>query len=198
MLNFDQFIQMIDRQQESNVLIAALELNIFTVLKKNGLTASQLAKNAKIKLDGTEPLLNALSAMGAIRKKGELFFNTPESYKHFCAHSKDYKKGTIMLKLNNRREWESLITTVRDGRNNKDYEGEDDPEFRRLFTYAMHERSKPLTGSAAEFITRRPVGRLLDLGAGPGSYSFAILKRDKKAVAYLLDRIAALKVAKKF
>tara|TARA_B100000686_G_scaffold354573_1_gene465520 strand:- start:2795 stop:3775 length:981 start_codon:yes stop_codon:yes gene_type:complete len=197
MLSFDKFIEIIDRQQESNILIAAMELNIFTVLNKDGLTAIQVSKKANIKLDGTVPLLYALLAMGAISKKKGLFFNTSESYKHFCAHSKDFKKGTIMLRLNNRREWDSLIKTVREGRNSKEYEGEDEPEFRRLFTYAMHERSESLTGPTSEFIARSPVGHLLDIGAGPGSYSIAVLKRDKNARAVLIDRPAALYVAKK-
>ena len=64
MLSFEQIIEIIDRQEESNVLIAALDLKIFTVLNKYSLTAAQVARKASAKLDGIEPLLNILAAMG--------------------------------------------------------------------------------------------------------------------------------------
>tara|TARA_B100000686_G_C16600639_1_gene868432 strand:+ start:78 stop:1061 length:984 start_codon:yes stop_codon:yes gene_type:complete len=197
MLTFSEIIEIIDRQEESNILIAALDLEVFTILDKNSMTAKNLARKAGTILEGTEPLLNALASMGALRKKGIFFSNTSESYKHLCAHSKEYKKGILMLKLDSQGEWTKLIKTIRNGRNLTEYEDDNEnPEFRRLFTYAMHERSAKFVRPISEFITRQPVGRLLDLGAGPGSYSTAILKKDKKARAVLLDRPTALKVAK--
>ncbi|MBC8283243.1 MAG: methyltransferase domain-containing protein [Nitrospinae bacterium] len=74
--------------------------------------------------------------------------------------------------------------------------GNDDPRFREPFTYAMHERSSQFSKPLAKFITRKPVGKLIDLGGGPGSYSAEILKVDKSAQAVLIDRKASLKVAK--
>lgn len=195
MLKFRQIIDLIDCHEESNALIAALNLNIFTLLDKKGMTASQVADKAGSKLDGTGPLLNALAAMGALVKKGEKFFNTSETYKHLCATSKDYKKGTVMLRREHRREWDKLIDVIRNGRKLEEYEGPDDPEFRYLFSWAMHERSERLAPEVVKFIGRKTVGKLLDLGSGPGSYSLALLKNDKKARAVLLDRPSALKVA---
>jgi ubiquinone/menaquinone biosynthesis C-methylase UbiE len=49
----------------------------------------------------------------------------------------------------------------------------------------------------AKVVARKPVGRLLDLGGGPGSYSAAILRKDKKASATLFDRKTTLEVARK-
>lgn len=197
MLTFEQILEKIDQLEEAKALIAALQLRIFTVLGKKRLTIKEICRAAHTHADGTEALLNALAAMGALRKTGGRFANTAVTYKHFCETSKDYKKGMVMLRKEHRREWEKLMDTVRDGRDLAEYEEEDDPEFRRLFTYAMHERSEKIAPQVVKIVARKPVGRLLDLGCGPGSYSAAILRKDKNASATLLDRAAAIAVARK-
>ncbi|MFQ5443695.1 MAG: methyltransferase [Nitrospinales bacterium] len=196
MLTYDQIIQKIDQLEEAKILLAGLELKIFTVLGKGRYSAPQVAKKARTHREGTEMLLNALVALGALRLNKNLYSNTPVTYKHFCVSSKDYKKGTVMLRKEHRHEWDDLINIVRNGRDLSQYEGGDDPEFRWLFTHAMHERSFELSGKKAQAITRKPVGRLLDLAGGPGSYSVAILRKDKKASATLFDRSATLRVAR--
>jgi SAM-dependent methyltransferase len=45
-------------------------------------------------------------------------------------------------------------------------------------------------------VTQNRIGKLIDLGSGPGSYSAAILRKDKSAAATLMDREAAINVAR--
>lgn len=196
MLTYEQILQKIDQLEEAKILLAGLELKIFTVLGKGRYSARQVAQKARTHKEGTEMLLNALVAMGALRLHGSLYSNTAVTYKHLCESSRDYKKGTVMLRKEHRHEWDDLINVVRNGRDLTQYEGGDDPEFRWLFTHAMHERSFELSGKKAEIIARKPVGRLLDLAGGPGSYSIAILRKDRKASTTLFDRPATLRVAK--
>ena len=193
-LDFDQFVNKIDQLEEANTLMAALEFRVFTHLGKRCLTSRTFAKKAEIHPEGAEALLNALVSLGALKKSGNTFANTAESFRHFCEHSPKYKKGTVFLRKENRDEWSQLIDIVKNGRNEL---SDDDPEFREPFTYAMHERSRAFSKPLAEFITRKPVGKLVDLGGGPGSYSAEVLKQDKSARAVLIDRSASLKVAKK-
>ncbi len=197
LLTFKQIIEKIDQLEEANILLAALELRIFSILADKTLSARAIAKNADSSPMETETLLNALVAMGALSKSKALFKNTPETYKHLCESSPHYKMGTVKLRSHNRNEWENLLETVRGGRDPSPHEGDDDPDFRGFFTHAMHERSSFYSAKLATCIARKPVGRLLDLGGGPGSYSAAILRKDKKATATLFDRAATLQVAKK-
>jgi ubiquinone/menaquinone biosynthesis C-methylase UbiE len=196
MLKFEQIIQKIDQLEEANILLAALELNIFSILDKKLLSAQAVAKKAGSKPWETEILLNALVAVGALAKKDKLFKNTPETYKHLCAASPHYKKGFVRLRQENRDEWANLLETLKNGRDPSQHEEEDHPEFRWFFTHAMHERSVLYSGKVAEIVARKPVGRMIDLGGGPGSYSAAILRKDKKATATLFDRKVTLEVAK--
>lgn len=187
----------LDRLEEAHILLAALELDIFTRLGDKGLTASAAAKKAGATREGVTALLDALSAMGVIRKRGELYRNTADTYRYLSKSGPGYLRGTVFLKKGNRGEWENLLQTLQKGRDKAAFEGGDDPAFREDFTYAMHERSEPFAKRIAEIAARRPIGDLLDLGGGPGSYSAAMLKRDAKARATLIDRAAALSVAQK-
>lgn len=196
MLKFQEIVEKIDCLEESHILLTALELRVFTVLGKKRLTGEQVARNSKSSREGMTALLDALVAMDVLRKSAGKYSNSGETYKHMCETSKDYKKGIIMLRRENRGEWDRLLGTLRNGRDLSQYQGGDDPEFRRLFTHAMHERSELFSEQVAKAVVRKPVGTLLDLGGGPGSYSAAILRRDKNARAILLDRPATLAVAR--
>ena len=196
MLTIKQFTKTIDRLEEARILMAALEFKIFSILQQKSMTAGQVSRLSKTQPEETEALLNALTAMKALRFEKGKYSSAPHMYKYFCESSPHYLKGTAFLKLEKNDEWARLIDIIRSGRDLSVFEGEDDPEFRDTFTYAMHERSEPFARKIAEIITRKPAGRFLDLGCGPGTYSVAVLRKDKKARAILLDRPAALKVAR--
>ena len=197
MLSYKNIINKIDQLEEANIILSALEFNIFSVLEKNSLRAKQVASLTKTKLEGMEILLNALTAMGVLNKNKNIFSNTPVTYKYFCQTSPDFRLGTVMLKMDSRGEYEKLSKIIKKGRDGKEFEREDNPKFRHLFTYAMHERSELAADKVADTVSQNKIGKLLDLGCGPGSYTTAILKKDKTATATLMDRAAAIKVARK-
>ena len=197
MLSYKDIINKIDQLEEANILLAALDFNVFSVLGKKALPVKQVASLTKTKLEGMEILLNALAAMGVLNKNKNTFRNTPVTYKYFCETSSHFRIGTVMLKMDSRGEYEKLSKIIKKGRNRKDFEGEDDPKFRNLFTYAMHERSELSADKVADTVNQKKIGKLLDLGCGPGSYSAAILKKEKTATATLMDRAVAIKVARK-
>ena len=197
MLSYKDIINKIDQLEEANILISALDFNVFSVLQKKSLPVKQVASLTKTKLEGMEILLNALAAMGVLNKNKNTFRNTAVTYKYFCQTSPDFRVGTVMLKMDSRGEYEKLSNIIKKGRDYKVFESDDDPKFRHLFTYAMHERSELSADKLADAVSQKRVGKLLDLGCGPGSYTAAILKKDKTATATLMDRAAAIKVARK-
>ena len=185
MLSYTNIIKKIEQLEEANILISAFEFNIFSVLKNKSLSSKQIANIAKTNSEATELLLNALAAMGALHKNKSRYKNTTVTYKYFCKTSPNFRKGTVMLKTDGRGEFENLSKVIKKGRDVKKFEGEDDPKFRRIFTFAMHERSQMYAKKLANFVTKKKVGKLIDLGCGPGSYSVEILKIDKTAKATL-------------
>ncbi len=196
MLTFKKYIQTIERFEEAWVLLAALRFNIYSILGKEELTGKKIAQKTKTNEEGMACLLNALVALKALYKKNNKYSNTPEMYKHFCSTSPSFKKGTIFLKANGNDEWKKLINTIQKGRDISEYEKEDDPNFRYLFSHAMHERSFPFANKIAEILNKGSIKKFLDFGGGPGSYCSALLKKNEKLETYLFDRPTAIKVAK--
>jgi len=196
-LSYKNIINKIDQLEEANIILSALEFNIFSILERKSLEAKQIAKLTKTKLEGMEILLNALAAMGVLNKTKNIFRNTPVTYKYLCQTSPDFRIGTVMLKMDSRGEYEKLTKIIKKGRVCKEFEVEEDPKFRHLFTYAMHERSELSAEKVAHVVSQKKIGKLLDLGCGPGSYTVAILKKDKVATATLIDRPVAIKAARK-
>ena len=113
MLSYKNIINKIDQLEEANILLSALEFDIFSVLEKKSLRAKQLAIITKTQLEGMEILLNALAAMGVLNKTKNTFRNTPVTYKHFCQTSPDFKIGTVMLKMDSRGEYEKLSKIIK-------------------------------------------------------------------------------------
>ena len=174
LLSYEQFLNKIDQLEEANIILSALEFNIFSVLEKNSLRAKQVASLTKTTLECMEILLNSLAAMGVLNKTKNTFRNTHLTYKYFCQTSPDFRIGTVMLKMDSRGEYEKLSKIIKKGRDHKEFESEDDPKFRHLFTYAMHERSELSADKVADAVSQNKIGKLLDLGCGPGSYTMAI------------------------
>ncbi len=162
MLSYKNIINKIDQLEEANILLSSLEFNVFSVLRKKSLPAKQVASLTKTKLEGMEILLNALAAMGVLNKNKNTFRNTPVTYKYFCETSPDFRIGTVMLKLDSRGEYENFSKIIKKGRDHKEFDSEDDPKFRNLFTYAMHERSELSADKVADAVSQKKVGKLLD------------------------------------
>ena len=196
MLSFKEIVKKIENLEEANILISALELKIFSFLEKKTMSARKISLLTKTKPVEMEVLLNVLAAMGALIKIKNCYKNTSVTYKFFCETSFNYKTGTVLLLKDGRDEYEKILKKMRKGRNLKDFEVADDPRFRKQFTYAMHERSQIYSKKIANVVSKGKVGKLIDLGCGPGSYSVEILKKAKNATATLFDRPAALKVAR--
>ena len=76
MLSYRDIINKIEQLEEANILLSALELKVFSVLKNKSMSARQVTSIIKTKFEGTEILLNALSAMGALTKNKNTYKNT--------------------------------------------------------------------------------------------------------------------------
>ena len=60
-----------------------------------------------------------------------------------------------MLKLDSRGEYDNFSEIIKKGRNHKEFKSEDDPKFRHLFTYAMHERSQLSADKVADAVSQK-------------------------------------------
>ena len=92
-------------------------------------------------------------------------------------------------------EWSRLTDVVTSGVP-IDRQEPETPEYRRWFSWAMHQRSQEPAEQVASQLSLKSARSLLDLGGGPGTYALAFLQKNPQLHATVMDRPAALEVAK--
>jgi SAM-dependent methyltransferase len=194
-VTFDDLREAITAYRLPRVLIAALELNLFTAIGTASWTMPDLARAMKVSERGLAILCRNLAMAGLLKKKGEIYRNSRLSATALNAQHPAYRGDYLRLITSHWADWGRLLESVKTGLP-LDRDEPDDPDYRRRFTWAMHHRTLETAPKIAAQIDLRGARTLLDLGGGPGTYAMAFLARNPLLRATVCDRPAALDVAK--
>lgn len=184
--------------QKSRIFLTAYELGIFTAIGKKGKSSSQIADKLGSAKRHTDRLLNALCALGLLRKTGERFSNTRFSLKYLVNSSPDFLKG-IAHNVNMWDSWSALTQTIRHGRPaigvTMNKRGADwlDP-----FIAAMHERATKSALPIVKSLDLSGVSRVLDVGGGSGAYAMAFVRQRKGATATVFDLSSVVSLTRRY
>ena len=189
---FDDLRDAITAYRLPRVLIAALELNLFTAIGMDTWTIPDLAREVKLSERGLAILCRNLAMAGLLTKQGETYRNSRLGATALNAHHPSYRGDYLQLITSHWADWGRLLESVKTGLP-LDH---DEPDYRRRFTWAMHHRTLETAPKIAAQINLRGVRTLLDLGGGPGTYAMAFLAKNPRIRATVCDRPAALDVAK--
>lgn len=192
---FNEFRDAILAYRLPRVLLAALELDLFTTIGSRRWTIAELAHKLQISERGLNILCRNLAAAGVLLKRGTTYKNSRLGATALNADHPAYRGGYLNLIKNHWADWIRLQESVRSGLP-VDYDVPDSPDFRREFTWAMHHRTVEIASAIASHIRLAQAKTLLDLGGGPGTYAMAFLAENSKLQATVCDREAALEVAK--
>ena len=173
---------------ESQTLLAANDLDIFTAIGSAGRTADTVARRCKADPEGMFLLLNALVGLELLTLRKGRYYNTPLGRRHLDRRSPEAISNLLWLLGHHWQDWTDIPKAIRQGR----------PgwapltkttEFRRRFSLAMHERSLMLAELTVSTLRLPPkASRFLDLGGGPGSYAIALAKRYPRLEGVVLDQ----------
>lgn len=192
---FEEFREAISAYRLPRLILAALELGLFTVIGTRVWILSDLARELKVSERGLRILCRNLATVGLLHKKGEQYRNSRLAATALNAGNPAYRGHYLNLIESHWIDWARLTESVRTGTPlNKD-EAEA-PDYRRQFTWAMHHRTLETAPRIATQIPLKGVKTLLDLGGGPGTYAMAFLAKNPELRATICDRPAALEVAK--
>jgi SAM-dependent methyltransferase len=192
---FDDLRVAITAYRLPRVLIAALELNLFTAIGSGAWTIPDLAREVKVSERGLAILCRNLAMAGVLKKQGETYTNSRLGATALNAHHPAYRGDYLRLITNHWADWGRLLESVESGLP-LDHDKPDEPDYRRRFTWAMHHRTLETAPKIAAQIGLRGARTLLDLGGGPGTYAMAFLAQNPTLFATVCDRPAALDVAK--
>ena len=193
--SFDEFRHAITAYRLPRVLIAAIELNLFTTIGTDAWAIPNLARDMKVSERGLTILCRNLAMAGLLKKQGETYRNSRLSATALNAHHPAYRGDYLQLIMSHWADWGRLPESVKSGLS-LDHDKADEPDYRRRFTWAMHHRTLETAPKIAAQIDLRRARTLLDLGGGPGTYAMAFLAKNSRLRATVCDRPAALDVAR--
>ncbi|MCZ2077142.1 MAG: methyltransferase domain-containing protein [Bryobacteraceae bacterium] len=197
-MSYPELIEKMRGFQESRILLTAVELDVFTAVGQ-GATAGAVAQKINTHERATEMLLNALVAIGALKKSDGVFHNTPETSTYLVAGSPDYARPSLMHIVNMFNSWATLTGSVRKGTAVVP-PGVDrqEQEWTESFIAAMHSVAEGTAANLVRSVGTDGVRRLLDVGGGSGAYSIAFVKADPELRADLLDLASVVPLARKY
>lgn len=192
---FSEFREAVAAYRLPRVILAAMELKIFTVVGTRIWTIPELAHELKVSARGLAILCRNLATAGLLHKKGDHYRNSHLAATALNAADPAYRGRYLELITSHWTDWVRLVESVKSGEP-LDKDEPEAPEYRRNFTWAMHYRTLETAPKIVAQIHMKRARTLLDLGAGPGTYAMAFLAKNPELKATVCDRSAALDVAR--
>lgn len=169
-------------------LHAGVKLGVFTLIGEDVSSASEIAQRLSCDVRGLEMLLNALSAMGLLKKKQGKYANTDASKTFLVKESPRYIGYIIMHHYHLVNQWSRLDKAVRSGRPLRERGSRNKQEL-ESFLMGMFNMATGIAPQLVKQIDLKGKKHLLDLGGGPGTYAihFCLANPELKATVFDLS-----------
>lgn len=191
-MTYPQLLHLANAFSESQTLLAANDLDLFTAVGSTGRTAGDIARRCKADPEGVTLLLNALVGLGLLTLRKGRYANTALGRRHLDRRSSESIGNLLWLLGHHWHDWAELSETLREGRPGWAPITRSST-FRRRFSLAMHERSHVLVAPTVATLRLPPKARrFLDLGGGPGSYAIALAKRYPRLEGVVMDQTVVI------
>jgi hypothetical protein len=198
----DLFWQIISGYQATEILKAAIELDVFTAIDNGAATAAEIAAASSSAERGARILCDSLTVFGFLQKTGNAYALTPSSKVFLSKNSQAYI-GSVAQFLAGpeiRRGFDTFTDAVRNGGTVVTQESSIDPESPMWVTFAramMPMMVLPANGIAENLDAdvNRPL-KVLDIAAGHGIFGITVAQRYPNARVTAVDWKNVLEVAK--
>jgi SAM-dependent methyltransferase len=183
---------------ESRIFLTAAELDVFTLLAKNPMSAREIADMLKVTMRGITILLNALVPMGLLEKKDEKYYCQAEVASLLSKDSPASIMPMVMHTVGGWKRWSDLTEIVRHGSQKTRpaiFDGSTSEQ--ETFIGAMHTIAYRLAPDIIDAIKPGKAKKLLDIGGASGSYTQAFLEASPDMRAILFDLPPVITIAKK-
>jgi precorrin-6B methylase 2 len=184
--------------QKACVLLAAVDLNIFSILKAKGLSAQVLARKIKVNVRGIKVLLDALVALELVEKQDENYNLTAEAEQFLTDDSDDSILPGLRHHANCFRRWVQLPNVIINGRPAERFLNiHNESEVTAAFIGAMNNFSAPMAAEVISGLGKLNFKHLLDVGGASGTWTIEFLRAVPKAKATIFDLPEVIELAKK-
>lgn len=182
----------------TKALLVANRLGIFDALSTPK-SAVELAEGLGLDSGKLNVLLVALCGLDVLMASEDRYGLSELARAHLVSSAPGYVGNNLRFQDLLWDNWSHLEDVVRDGRAWKglgELLANEDQEFTREYIRGMQNISGPSSLDLARIVG--PVKRIVDVGAGPGNYSRALLDANPSAKATLLDLPTTLDVTREY
>jgi 2-polyprenyl-3-methyl-5-hydroxy-6-metoxy-1,4-benzoquinol methylase len=194
------FFETINAYQRTAALKTAIELDLFTALADGAATAAAVAETCRASERGTRILLDYLTLLGFVAKRGDRYELTRDSATFLSRRSPAYVGGTVQFLAAPGLvdHFAALTETVRRG--NRDLSqtsvAPNNPvwiEFARAMVPLMAPAAQGIADALN--VASQQTLKVLDIAAGHGMFGVTIASKNPRAQVYAVDWPGVLQVA---
>jgi SAM-dependent methyltransferase len=196
-MNPEKILRQAQAFMESRILLTAAELNVFTILQKAPLTAQEAALKIGAEVKALVSLLDAIAAMGLLKKKEGTYFCEPSVAQLLADDSPVTVRPMVLHMASLWTRWSRLTATVKGiPAPTKQLDFTRNPEELQAFIGAMHSIGTPLAKQIVAAVDSGAAKSLLDVGGGSGTYAIAFLQASPEMKATLFDLPEVIEMAR--
>jgi SAM-dependent methyltransferase len=175
--------------QLSQVLFAALHMDIFNLLDRGEMNSTALTSALQSDGNSVRRLLNVLVDIGLLEYRNKSYRNTPLASRYLVKGKSAYLGNFVKHASNLWHVWDGLENQVKTGCGKEP--GEDYlnafPERLKDYLGAMQDCAASKAQIIADVLSIGKFREMLDIGCGPGTYAIAFAERNPDLTATLID-----------
>ncbi len=182
---------------KSRVVLSASELDFFSKLDGNFMSAADVAESLGLDQKGTTRLLDCLVTFDLLEKENNRYHTTEKGSYLSSKHPE-----SVLPMINHMNaiwdNWSCLTDIVKNGThpNIRPVVDSNARKDRSAFIGAMHVAARRISKKIAESYDLSPFQKLLDIGGGSGAYTIAFLEKNPKLNAVIFDLEAVIPLTK--
>lgn len=194
----ESLFELTNGYQAACVVMAAAELDAFSVLAAGPRTAEELAAAVQGDVRATTILADALAALGLLVKHDGTYSPAAGTAETLTADGARSILPMLRHRANCMRSWGQLAAVVRSGRAADDIPSilGDEADL-RSFIEAMAVTNREAAPALVNSLELPAFEHLLDLGGGPGTWTIAFLRKYPSVRATLFDLPDVIPIARR-
>lgn len=194
----EQLLGLARQFTESRVLLTAAELDLFTLLSQKPQSAEDISHALKATLRGVTTLLDALTAMGLLRKDEFGRYHCPaEIAALLSSNSGASLRPMVMHSADLWNSWSGLTDIVLQGTAPKAPVVFAKAGDQEAFIGAMHVIGSRMAKAIVAAVKPGAATRLIDIGGGSGTYTQEFLEAAPAMTATLFDLPEVIEMARR-
>ena len=175
--------------QVSQVLFAAVHLDIFNLLDRGGMDSTALANALQSDRNSVRRLVNVLVDLGLLEYRDHNYRTTPAASRYLVKGKTGYVGNIVQHSGNLWHFWDGLEHQVKTGCPKEPGQEYLNAFPLRLKEYlaAMHDSAAAKARIIADALSIGDFRNMLDMGCGPGTYAIAFAEYNPNLTATLID-----------